>query len=103
MKVKKKKTKPKPQTVWYDPKAKTVTFTLARWEKEKREYQEIATKETAKLYLLALAQRGWNDDELCNLFEEIIRYAQYLDDDVVRMKDVERIIEKYTGMMVQEV
>ena len=52
------------------------------------------------LYLVALAEKGWDEDQIVDLFETISRYTQYLDDKVVKIKEIQDIIERRTGMTI---
>lgn len=99
MKNRNKGKAPKPaQTVWVDPKKHTITFTLKKWEQEKYKLQDITVKETAKMYLVALAEMGWTQEQLIELFIKAMRYDEYVKDGCVSIETVEEIIEKYTGM-----
>ncbi len=69
--------------------------------KVKQEVTEEAVTKTGLLYLAALADRGWSDDDIVDLFEEIRRYVGYLDDKLVRIKEVQAMIEKKTGMVIK--
>lgn len=61
---------------------------------------EVVTK-TGMLYLAALAERGWDEDQIIELFETIQRYAQYIDEHLVRIRDVQQTIETRTGIKMR--
>lgn len=53
------------------------------------------------LYLAALAEKGWTEEALVNLFEEVNRYAAYIDNHIVKVREIQRIIENKTGMKLK--
>lgn len=80
---------------------KKYTLSEKQLMKVKQEVTEEAVTKTGLLYLAALADRGWSDDDIVDLFEEIRRYVGYLDDKLVRIKEVQAVIEKKTGMVIK--
>lgn len=63
--------------------------------------EEIVTK-VGMLYCLALADKGWTDeDQIADLFETVSRYAQYVDDKIVKLREVQEIIERKTGITIK--
>lgn len=80
---------------------KKYTLSEKQLMKVKQEVTEEAVTKTGLLYLAALADRGWSDDDIVDLFEEIRRYVGYLDDKLVRIKEVQAMIEKKTGMVIK--
>lgn len=74
-------------------------------EKQLAKIKEDVTGEavqmTGLLYLAALAEKGWSEDQIVEMFETISRYVTYLDDNIVKIKQVQEIIEKHTGMKIK--
>lgn len=74
------------------------TLSEKQMQKIKNEVAEKAVNMTGQLYLAALAEMGWNEDQIVALFEQVSRYVNYIDDHVVAMEDVRRIIKEHTGI-----
>ena len=89
-KVKKKK----------DARAK-YTLSDKQLKKIKAEVTAEAVTKTGMLYLVALAEKGWSEDDIVDLFETISRYMQYVDDKVVRIKEIQDMIERKTGITIK--
>ena len=66
--------------------------------KEKNEVVQEAVSMTGLLYLAVLAEKGWTEDDIIQLFEDVSRYVRYIDDHLVKLQEVREIIEKRTGM-----
>ncbi len=62
--------------------------------------EEIVTK-VGMLYCLALADKGWTDDDIADLFETVSRYTRYIDDKVVALREVQKMIEDKTGIKMK--
>lgn len=79
-----------------------VKYTLSdkQLKKIKADVTTEAVTKTGMLYLVALAEKGWDEDQIVDLFETISRYTQYLDDKVVKIKEIQDIIERRTGMTI---
>ena len=69
--------------------------------KIKEEVTGEAVQMTGLLYLAALAEKGWSEDQIVEMFETISRYVNYLDDNIVKIKQVQEIIERHTGMKIK--
>lgn len=69
--------------------------------KIKEELSAEAVTKTGMLYLAALAERGWDEDQIVELFETIQRYAQYIDEHLIRIRDVQQTIETRTGIKMR--
>ena len=80
-----------------------VKYTLSdkQLKKIKAEVTAEAVTKTGMLYLVALAEKGWSEDEIVDLFETISRYMQYVDDKVVRIKEIQDMIERKTGITIK--
>lgn len=59
---------------------------------------EEATHRCCMLLLGILSQRGWSEEQLLDLFDEMARLNSYAIDGVLPCKDVQDIIGKYNGM-----
>ena len=69
--------------------------------KVKAEVTEEAVTKCGMLYLAALAERGWSEDDIVELFQTISRYSQYIDDHILRLREVQDVIERRTGMKIK--
>ena len=80
-----------------------VKYTLSdkQLKKIKADVTAETVKKTGLLYLVALAEKGWSEDEIAELFETVTRYAQYIDDHTVKINQVQEIIERKTGIKVK--
>ena len=80
-----------------------VKYTLSdkQLDKIKAEVTKEAVTKTGMLYLVALAEKGWNEDQIVELFETISRYTNYIDDKVLKIKEVQEIIERRTGITIK--
>lgn len=81
-----------------DPVNKVIQFTLKDYDEHKRDLQLEATQKTGILYLVKLSEMGFNEDQIVEVFEDIMKYVEYLDDHIVQMREVQDIIEKHTGI-----
>lgn len=80
-----------------------VKYTLSdkQLNKIKAEVTSEAVVKTGMLYLVALAEKGWNEDQIVDLFETISRYTKYIDDKMIKLKEIQEIIERRTGMTIK--
>lgn len=80
-----------------------VKYTLSdkQLDKIKAEVTSEAVTKTGMLYLAALAEKGWTEDQIVDLFETISRYTKYTEDKVLKLKEVQNIIERRTGMTIK--
>lgn len=83
------------------PKGKTYSLTEGQLHRIKKEVTDEATSMAMLLYLAALAEKGWTEEALVNLFEEVNRYAAYIDNHIVKVREIQRIIENKTGMKLK--
>jgi len=81
-----------------DPVNKVIQFPLKDYEEHKRDLQLEATQKTGILYLVKLSEMGFSDDDIVEVFEGIMQYANYLDDHIVSIREVQDIIERKTGI-----
>ena len=70
-------------------------------QKMREEVATRATSITGILYLSALAEKGWTEDEIVELFETVSRYVNYIDDHLVKLEQVQEIIERRTGIKIE--
>jgi len=80
---------------------KKYTLSEKQLMKIKQEVTEEAVTKTGLLYLVALAERGWTDDDIADLFQQISRYTKYLDDKLVKIKEIQAMIEEKTGIVIK--
>lgn len=80
-----------------------VKYTLSdkQLDKIKAEVTKEAVTKTGMLYLVALAEKGWTEDQIVDLFETISRYTKYTEEKVLKLKEVQEIIERRTGMTIK--
>jgi len=69
--------------------------------KEKDEAVREGMTKTAMLYLVALAEKGWDEDQITDLFETTSRYATYVDEKIVSIRQIQDIIERKTGITIK--
>ena len=80
-----------------------VKYTLSdkQLKKIKTDVTAEAVTKTGMLYLVALAEKGWGEDDIVDLFETISRYTKYIDDKVVKIKEIQEMIERKTGITIK--
>lgn len=80
-----------------------VKYTLSdkQLDKIKSEVTNEAVTKTGMLYLVALAEKGWDEEQIVDLFETISRYTKYTEEKVIKLKEVQEIIERRTGMTIK--
>jgi hypothetical protein len=76
---------------------KPIRLTRAQIERMKTEICDDATQRATLLFLTALLDENADEDMLVKVLERTSRYAEYIKDHVVRIKEVQRIIERKTG------
>lgn len=68
-------------------------------EKVKRQISKDMTDKVALLMLAAVADEfGSTEDDLAKLMVRVDRYANHIDNHLVKMKDIRKSIENSTGM-----
>ena len=83
-----------------DARAK-YTLSDKQLKKIKADVTAEAVTKTGMLYLVALAEKGWGEDDIVDLFETISRYTKYIDDKVVKIKEIQAMIERKTGITIK--
>ena len=83
------------------PKARRPRYEIS--EKElKRIKQQVSKEAIEKTCLLSIAAMAvslnLSEDEICKIAEDISRWAQYLDDHILKIEEVAEIIESKTGI-----
>ena len=77
------------------------TLTNKQLKQIKADVTSEAVTKTGMLYLVALAEKGWGEDDIVDLFETISRYTKYIDDKVVKIKEIQAMIERKTGITIK--
>lgn len=72
-------------------------------EKQLERIKQKVTKEvTDKVCLLFMVSTideiGLDEEGICKLMERVSRYTKHIDEQLVKMEDVRKIVEKNTGM-----
>lgn len=64
--------------------------------------QKVTKEVTDKVCLLFMAAAMdefiLDEDALCKLMERVSRYTKHIDEQLIKMEDIRKIIEKNTGM-----
>lgn len=90
-----KRIKPKPK------KQKKIAISETQLNRIKREITDITTQKAMLLILLATAdEKELNDDELEAVWKRATRYANHLDEHVVKLREVQGYLEKATGVKI---
>ena len=77
------------------------TLSDKQLKKIKAEVTAESVTKTGMLYLVALAEMGWDEDKIVDLFETISRYMEYIDDKVVKIKEIQEMIERKTVITIK--
>lgn len=84
------------------PKQEKVTLTQKDIYEIKKDVTETAVGTASLLYMVSCKDEfGFGYDEIEKLFMRATRYARYLDDHAVEMKDLAKDLEKNTGIKVR--
>lgn len=76
-----------------------IKLTLAQVNRIKEQaVKEAVDKAFILLLLAAHDAHGLDDDQLCEIAKTADRYAGYVDDKLVRLREVQEILEKNTGI-----
>lgn len=76
------------------PKKSHIQITPKELERIKREVTKSATDKATLLVLCATADEiGLSDEQLCDIMERVNRYAGYIDEHVVKLRDVQKSLE----------
>lgn len=71
-------------------------------EKIKREVAREATERAVLLNLAATQEvKSLTEDEMCEIFEMISLWVKFMDDHVLKLKDVQEVIERKTGVKLK--
>lgn len=93
--MKRVKTKPKKK----NPK---VTLTESKLESIKRDATKDATDRACLVLIAAAADElGLNEDQIIDIMIRTDRYANHVDDHVIRMEDIRMSLEKSTGITLK--
>ena len=70
-------------------------------QKVKEKVTEDVTKKALLLFLAAAADEiGLTDEQVCKVFKTANRYAEYIDTHLVKIKQVQEVVEKGTGVQM---
>lgn len=84
------------------PKKPHITITQSKLEKIKYEVTKDATDRACLILLTAAADElGLDEDQIIKVMIRTDRYANYVDDHILRMEEVRKCLEKSTGMSLK--
>ena len=74
--------------------------------KEIKQIKYDVTKETTQksvLLVIAAAQevKALTEDDICEIFETVSRWVNFMDGNLIKLKDVQEVIEKKTGVKLK--
>lgn len=84
-----------------DDKKRKFYLSQKQLDKIKKDAVEEAVSKSELLTIVTLADRGWSEDELADLFEDICKNSEYIDKRIVTMRQVQRMIEEKTGIIIK--
>lgn len=92
--MKRVKTKPKTQ--------KRITLTVTELNKIKRDVTRTTTQKAMLLILLATADEvGLTDDDMVAVWTRADRYGGYIDNHIVKLRELQKALEKATGTTME--
>ncbi len=78
---------------------KKITLTRAKLGQIKKDVCDEATEKATLLFLAALHDEyGFGEKRLCRVLETISRYAEHIDNHLISLREVQKIVEKNTGL-----
>lgn len=84
------------------PKQAKYEITGKELEQIKRDVTKEATQKAALLVLAATQEvMALGEDDICNIFNTVSRWTEYMDDKLIKLKDVQEVIEKNTGVKLK--
>ena len=84
------------------PKNKNITLTESKIEKIKTEVTKSAVSKASLLMMMAARDElNLDDEQICAVMIRMDRYAVYVDDKIVKLKDIQAMIEKNTGLKLE--
>jgi len=87
----------KKRTVKGNPN-KHYMITDARLEEIRDEMAKEATYKSCMIMLAELAEMGWSEQDLLDLFDRFGNHIDYANDGVLPCKAVQEIVKKHNGM-----
>ncbi len=84
-----------------DDKKRKFYLSQKQLDKIKKDAVEEAVSKSELLTIVTLADRGWSEDELADLFEDICKNSEYIDKRIVTMRQVQRMIKEKTGIIIK--
>lgn len=92
--MKRVKTKPKTQ--------KRITLTVTELNRIKRDVTRTTTQKAMLLILLATADEvGLTDDDMVAVWTRADRYGGYIDNHIVKLRELQKALEKATGTTME--
>lgn len=84
------------------PKPDRMRISARELEHLKRDVTKSAVEKSCLLVLAAATDElSLTEDQLCAIMVRTDRYANYIDDHIVRLKDMQKSIEKNTGIKLR--
>ena len=84
------------------PKQGKIEISVKELKKIKYDVTKEATQK-AVLLVLAAAQevKAFTEDDVCEVFETVSRWVNFMDDNLIKLKDVQNAIEEKTGVKLK--
>ena len=82
-------------------KKKQITMTRAKIEKIKKEAMGDAVDRSILLLVTAMKDEGLSDSKLNKVIERANRYAEHIDDNLVRIKETQKMLADTYGITVK--
>lgn len=84
------------------PKQPRYEITAKQLEQIKLDVTREAVQKSSLLVLAATQEvKALTEDDICNIFNMVTRWTEYLDDKLLKLKDVQEVIEKKTGVKLK--
>lgn len=84
------------------PKQTKYEITEKQLKRIKEEVTREATEMSTLLVLAATQEvKALTEDDICEVFETVSRWVGFMDDNLIKLKDVQEVIEKRTGVKLK--
>lgn len=84
------------------PKQAKYEITAKELKQVKEEITREATQMSTLLVLAATQEvKALTEDDICEVFETVSRWVGFMDDNLIKLKDVQEVIEKRTGVKLK--
>lgn len=84
------------------PKQTKYEITEKQLKRIKEEITREATEMSTLLVLAATQEvKALTEDDICEVFETVSRWVGFMDDNLIKLKDVQEVIEKRTGVKLK--